>query len=63
MVHPVNGSLREAKVNNKHDPERLATGMKSIKWLMIFRVVEKGEFKELAVGPRVEEKNNDDRMK
>lgn len=30
---------------------------------MIFRVVEKGEFKELAVGPRVKEKNIDSRMK
>lgn len=37
--------------------------MKLVKWLIIFRVVEKGEFKELAVGPRVKEKRNDNRKK
>lgn len=34
-----------------------------IKWLIIFRVVEKGESKELAVRIRVKEKNNDSEMK
>lgn len=34
-----------------------------IKWLIIFRVVEKGESKEPAVRIRVKEKNNDSEMK
>ena len=38
-------------------------GTELVKWLMMFRVVEKGEFKELAMGPRVKEENNDYRMK
>lgn len=37
--------------------------MKVIKWLIIFRVVEKGESKEPAVRIRVKEKNNDSGMK
>lgn len=63
MECPGTGSLREVKVNDKHVLERLAVGMKLVKGLMIFRVAEEGQFKELAVGARVKEKNNDNRMK
>ena len=42
--------------------ERLATGKKLVKWLRMFRVMEKGEIKEPAVESRVKE-NSDKRMK
>lgn len=32
------GSLREAEVNDEHDPDSVAVGMKLVKWSMVFRV-------------------------
>lgn len=58
----INGSPGKAKVNDRSASERLAMGMKLVKWLMIFKVIEKGEIKKLAVGPRAKE-NSDKMMK
>lgn len=38
MECPVTGSLREAEVNDEHDRESVAVGMKLVKWSMVFRV-------------------------
>lgn len=37
-------------------------GMRLVKWLRMFRLMEKGEIKELALGPRVRE-NSDNGIK